>query len=316
MIALVKPALLIFVFVILIGCSDTSPSAPAALAPAGSPPTTASPAVAPLPSALHIFVIVMENKSYSEVIGNPAARYENELVASYGLATRYYAVAHPSLPNYLALLAGDTLGVRSDCVDCFQDAPNLVDELEAAGHTWRAYMEDLPAPCSTVTSAGRYDVKHDPFLYFRDIRDRPQRCRNVVPLAAISRDLSSGDIADFVWITPNENHNSHDAPVETGDDWLRDFVPQILLSPAWMQGGLLFITWDEGNDDGGCCGQSGGGHIPLLVIAPGMHPGTRTASPFDHYGLLGAIEDLWQLPPLGRSSRASSRWLAELFQLP
>jgi len=269
---------------------------------------------APLPSALHIFIIVMENKSFSEVIGNPAARYENELAASYGLATRYYAVAHPSLPNYLALLAGDTLGVRSDCVDCFQDAPNLVDELEAAGHTWRAYMEDLPAPCSTVTSAGRYDVKHDPFLYFRDIRDRPQRCRNVVPLAAISRDLSSGDMADFVWITPNENHNTHDAPVETGDDWLRDFVPQILGSPAWMQGGLLFITWDEGNDDGGCCGQSGGGHVPLVVIAPGMRPGARTASPFDHYGLLRAIEDLWQLPPLGHSSRASSTWLADLLR--
>ena len=312
----VKLTSLSLVFAILSGCADASRPATSTFAIPRLPPSPTVLAGAPLAPVHHIFVIVMENKSYSEVIGNPAARYENELAASYGLANRYYAVAHPSLPNYLALLAGDTLGVRSDCVDCLQDAPNLVDELEAAGHTWRAYMEDLPAPCSTVTSAGRYDVKHDPFLYFRDIRDRPQRCRNVVPLAAISRDLSSGDMADFVWITPNENHNSHDGPVETGDDWLRDFVPQILLSPAWMQGGLLFITWDEGNDDGGCCGQSGGGHIPLLVIAPGMHPGTRTASPFDHYGLLGAIEDLWQLPPLGRSSRASSRWLAELFQLP
>jgi len=310
----VKLTSLSLVFAILSGCADASRPATSTFAIPRLPPSPTVLAGAPLAPVHHIFVIVMENKSYSEVIGNPAARYENELVASYGLATRYYAVAHPSLPNYLALLAGDTLGVRSDCVDCFQDAPNLVDELEAAGHTWRAYMEDLPAPCSTVTSAGRYDVKHDPFLYFRDIRDRPQRCRNVVPLAAISRDLSSGDMADFVWITPNENHNSHDAPVETGDDWLRDFVPQILGSPAWMQGGLLFITWDEGNDDGGCCGQSGGGHVPLVVIAPGMRPGARTASPFDHYGLLRAIEDLWQLPPLGHSSRASSTWLADLLR--
>src|SRR5690349_5289538 len=99
----------------------------------GAPPTAADAASAPLPAFKHIFVIVLENKSYDQVIRSQQAPYLNTLARQYGLADNYYGVRHPSLPNYLALLGGDTFGITSDCTDCFVDQTNLVDQLEAAG---------------------------------------------------------------------------------------------------------------------------------------------------------------------------------------
>lgn len=95
----------------------------------------------------HIFIVIMENHGYGEIIGNPDAPFINQLAASYGVATDYVSVAHPSLPNYLALTGGDTFGITTDCADCFQQAPNLVvDRIAPSGRTWRAYMESMPAP--------------------------------------------------------------------------------------------------------------------------------------------------------------------------
>jgi hypothetical protein len=262
----------------------------------------------------HIFLIVMENRSLDEVVGSPNVPFTTGLAARYGLETAYFAVAHPSLPNYLALIAGDTFGVTDDCEDCFQQAPTLVDQLERAGRSWKAYMEDLPAPCSLVTDVGGYALKHDPFLYFTGIRNNPQRCRRVVPFSQFQQDLAANSVPAFAWITPNLTHDTHDSDVTTGDAWLAATVPQILASPAWQQGGVLILTWDEGEDDAGCCGSAGGGRVATLVIAPHMRPGARSDLPTNHFGLLRALEDAWGLPPLGHAATANGAWLAALLQ--
>ena len=101
----------------------------------------------PVPSFDHIFIVIMENHGYDEIIGNAEAPYINQLATRYGVAANYVSVAHPSLPNYLALTGGDTFGVTTDCTDCFQQAPNLaVDRIGPSGRTWRAYMESMPSP--------------------------------------------------------------------------------------------------------------------------------------------------------------------------
>ena len=112
-----------------------------------------TPVTPAIPSFDHIFVIIMENHSFAQVIGAADAPYINELVATYGLAANYTAVAHPSLPNYLALTGGDTFGVTTDCTDCFQSAPNLAaDRLIPSGIIWRAYMESMPAAARNLPS--------------------------------------------------------------------------------------------------------------------------------------------------------------------
>src|SRR5207247_11055426 len=123
---------------------------------------------------------VMQNPSYAGICGSSGAPSINGLAHRYGLATNYSAIAHPSLPNYLTLTGGDAFGITSDCTKCFLDAANIVDRLEAGGRSWRAYMESMPSPCF-VRDRYPYMQKHNPFIYFNDIRTNPARCNNIVP---------------------------------------------------------------------------------------------------------------------------------------
>ena len=238
----------------------------------------------------------MENKEYGSVIGNPDAPYVNGLAKQFGLSTGSYAVAHPSLPNYLALIGGSTFGITSDCTSCTVDASNLVDQLEEAGISWNAYMEDLPSPCYQGPSAGSYAKKHDPFLYFDDIAGSAARCSHVVPLTQLTTDLASDALPMFAWITPDLCHDTHDCGVATGDGFLAGLVPK--LQHAMGPDGVLYLTWDEGSTDAGCCGSPGGGHVATIVVGSAVRAGTRLAGPFSHYSILRTIETMWGLPPL------------------
>ena len=141
---------------------------------------------------------MIENAEYPEVIGSPSAPYINSLAGRYGLATQSYAVTHPSLPNYLALTSGSTHGIDSDCTSCSVSAPNIVDQLEAAGLTWKAYMEDLPHPCFLGASAGGYAKKHDPFAYYVDIASDRARCERIVPFSALVGGSARRDAAGLL----------------------------------------------------------------------------------------------------------------------
>jgi len=228
----------------------------------------------------------MENKEYAQLVGSNDAPFINQLAAQYTVVDHAYAITHPSLPNYLALLAGDTFGITSDCTTCFVQGPNLVDSLEARGRSWKAYMEDMPSPCFTGTSAGGYALKHNPFLYFQNIRNNPGRCERIVPLSQLDQDFASGSVPDFVWISPNLIHAMHDASIGTGDTWLATFVPRLLASAAWQRGGTLIVTWDEGTTEAGCCELAAGGNVLTLVIQPRTTAGGRLTQPVTHYSTL------------------------------
>lgn len=262
-----------------------------------------------------IFLIMMENHGDDSILGSPDAPFINQLAAQNTVADRYFAIRHPSLPNYLALLGGHTYGIVNDCdnstLKCVQDAPNLADALEAKGKTWKSYQEDLPQPCflgDSAGGAGHYAIRHNPFAYFKSIRENPDRCERIVPLAQLDTDLKGGQAPDFAFITPNLTHDMHDSNVQVGDRFLQGFVPAILQSDAWKNGGALIVTWDEdekGNESETCCKSvATGGRIPLLIVTPGGPKGGHITTPLDHYSLLRAIEDRWGLDPVGHSADA------------
>jgi hypothetical protein len=295
--------------------SAPAPTVAGTAAPTHAAPSPPPPAGGAVPSFSHVFVIVMENHEYNSVIGNPAAPYTNSLITNYGLATNYYASSHPSLPNYLALTAGSTFGIASDCTTCFVSATNIADQVEASGRSWKAYMEDMPVPCYMGASSGNYAMKHNPFMYYTNIRNDPARCAaHVAPFTQFWVDMSSGVVPDFVWITPNMCNDTHDCPVGTGDAWLRSVVPTITGSAAFRHGGVLFITYDEGTTSAGCCSGSWGGHVATLVIAPNAISGFRSAVAENHYGLLRTIEDGFQLSHLGAAGWASNLPMKEYFR--
>lgn len=246
-----------------------------------------------VPAFNHIFTIVMENHSYGQIIGSGSAPYVNSLAGRYGLATNYFAVAHPSLPNYLALTGGSTFGITSDCTTCFVSAPNIAkDRVEASGRSWKAYMESMPKPCF-VGDSYPYLQKHDPFIYFNDIRTNAAECNKVVPYSTLATDLrSAGTTPNYAWITPNMCNDMHDCSVSTGDTWLKNNVPAILNSAAFTtQNSLLTITWDEDNG-------SSGNHVATLVIAKSVPAGFRSGVQYTHYSLLRTVESAWGLSPL------------------
>ena len=85
-------------------------------------------------------------------------------------------------------------------------------------------MESMPEACSTVAVDGRYVMKHDPFMYYTDVRDDPARCAKVVPLRQLTSDLAADALPTFAWISPNLCHDMHDCSIATGDRFLKRWV--------------------------------------------------------------------------------------------
>jgi hypothetical protein len=292
-----------------------APVAGCGAAGGGRPLAVGPPSRLPASARSHVVVVVLENREYPEVIGSPSAPYINSLARRYGLATASYAVTHPSLPNYLALTSGSTHGIDSDCTSCRVSAPNIVDQLEAAGRSWKAYMEDLPHPCFLGAAAGGYAKKHNPFAYYVDITTNRTRCRRIVPFGALSADLLAGRLPAYSFIAPNLCDDGHDCSLQTADSFLARTLPAVIheLGPH----GFLVLSWDEGTLDTGCCGlPSGGGRIATVVAGPDVRRGAQQRSPLDHYGVLASIERALGVPPLGEAADPRAGSLAPLFARP
>ena len=239
----------------------------------------------PTPDPTHVFVIVLENRSYSQAIATP---YLAGLATKYGVATDYHGVSHPSLPNYLAMTSGSTWGIADDGWHPLP-AGGLGAQLDAAGISWRAYMEGMTNGC--YRGGNRYALKHNPFAYYGG-----QCPAQVVPFSQFASDMGSGAVPQFVWITPDLCNDGHDCSNAVVSQWLAQTVPVILNSDAWKTNGVLFITYDEGEDSA---------NSVLTLVIRDRQVNLRSSVAYDHYSLLASIEDLLGLPRLGAAANAS-----------
>jgi phosphatidylinositol-3-phosphatase len=258
-------------------------------------------------------LLLLENHEYADVIGNSAAPSLNALAARYGLATRSYACCHPSLPNYLDLVAGSSFGISSDCTTCSVDATTIADQMVQSGRDWRAYMEAMPSACFKGDSAaGLYAKKHDPFMYFAHIRNDPAACARVQPFSGFYAALDAGQLPAYTFVTPNLCDDGHDCSLRRSDTWVSGFVSRVTASAWFSGGGVLIITYDEGTSSDGCCQGAAGGHIPTWVVSAATPAGSRSATPVDHAGVLRTVEELYRLPLLGEAACACSGDLLSL----
>jgi hypothetical protein len=252
------------------------------------------------PKFRRVVLIVLENKSFGQVVGDGAAPKFNTFARRYALLNQFFAEAHPSLPNYLALVSGSTQGVKTNCTACTVDSRNLADEIEAAHRTWKTYAEGLPSRGFTGSRSGLYAKKHNPFLYFRNILTSERRRNRVVPLSEFDRDLAQGTLPDFSFVEPDLCHTAHDCGLEYADRFLGYFLPPLLRSPQLAEG-VVFVTFDEGRE---ADVAGGGGHVPTLVLGPTVRPGSHSDEYLTHYSILRTIEDAWGLSRLGASADA------------
>jgi hypothetical protein len=248
-----------------------------------------------VPHLRHVVVVVLENKPIGDVVGSSSAPVFNQILREGATITRYYGIAHPSLPNYLALVSGSTHRITTDCTSCSVTGPNLGTTLPPGA--WKTYAEGLPSRGWTGAVSGRYAKKHDPFVYFRDIAEnRSLLHRSIVPLRSLVGDIKRDALPRFALVVPDLCHDMHDCIVSTGDAWLGRFLTPLLHSSALRQG-VIFVVFDEG---------SGSNHLPALAIGPAVRAGSRFNRATSHYGLLRTIEQALNLPLLGRSRDAQA----------
>ena len=283
---------------VLAGCSSSGsaggqlPARPAGSAAATSPAagSTSGPTSAPsgqVPVPAHTVVVMLENHAYSQIIGNPAAPYLNELASHGALFTHSYAITHPSEPNYLALFSGSTHGVTADSCPVELSGPNLAADLIAAGKTFGGYAEDLPATGSQVCSAGEYARKHVPWADFRDVPGSVSMSFSRFPAADPAR------LPTVSFVIPNLCDDMHDCSVAAGDTWLRAHLSGYARW-AMTHDSLLIVTWDE--DDGSQVNQ-----IPTIFTGQLVKPG-RYAERITHYSVLATIEAAYGLPRDGNAA--------------
>jgi hypothetical protein len=325
-----------------------------------------SPTAAYVPPIKHVFVINIENKGYDTTWGaSSPAPYLAQTLRSQGvLLNSYYGTAHNSEPNYIAQISGQGPNpqMQGDCqiysdfvglltvapgqavgTGCVFPAsvPTLPGQLQAAGLTWKGYMEDMGTPCrhpalnsqdttQTAKVGDEYAARHDPFVYFHSIIDSPSCAQHVVDLSALTTDLLAvSTTPNLSFITPNLCDDGHDSPCVDGrpgglasvNAWMQVWVPKILNSPAFKQDGMLIITADEADspqsDASACCGEGpgpntplpgivglGGGRIGALVISKWTAPDTWSTTPYNHYSLLASLEDIFGLPYIGYAQTA------------
>jgi len=250
-----------------------------------------------VPHFRHVVLIVFENHEVDDVLGSSDAPTFNRLGSQYATISNYTAVAHPSLPNYLALVSGSTQGIDSDCTDCIVAGRSLADTLAASRKTWKTYAEGLPRTGFTGASSGRYAKKHNPFVYFRR-NLTPARLQRVVPLSRFLPDVRGRRLPTFSLVIPDLCHDMHDCSVSTGDTWLASFLKPLLRGSV-LKRSAVFVVFDEGTSDVG-----GGGRIAALALGPLVRPHSKSTGATNHYGLLRTIESGLRLPLLGLSAGA------------
>ena len=298
----------------------------------GSAPVSADSSLKDLKNFQHVFVIMMENTGYNALIGNSNAPWINAAASKYGLATNYFGVTHPSQPNYIAATSGSTNGVPNDN-DITIDVPNIVDQVEGSGRTWKGYMQSLSLCQGNLLAHAcgnqLYERKHNPFVSYADVQTNPARMANIVDLSQFETDLASGNVPNYSFIAPDQCNDMHGRAatpsdpcdfsqvpqlIAAGDAFLSMWVGKIMASPAWNGHSVIFVTWDESDftgsgpfgfgDTRGCCDAGtpaggGGGHVLTLVISHSNHSAGTSDVAYNHYSILRTIEDGWKLGCLG-----------------
>src|SRR3989475_1312927 len=260
----------------------------------------------------YLVIILMENHNLCDILVScgGSARYMSNLADAWGLAQNdHYCNVNPSLPNYLCLSGGSDFGCggydgdpdSNPCTSAAWSAPNIVDRLEGAGLTWKAYMEDMPGNCYGANS-GDYAVRHNPFVYYNDIMSNSNRCGRIVPAgasdSALISDLASTTTAsNYMWLTPNKCNDMHSCPIGTDYAYLADLVQRILSSSVFTtQRAALLITFDEGY------GQ------PIYTAWAGrvVKPASTSSVAYDHFSVLATIESNWNLSNLTANDGAAA----------
>lgn len=235
----------------------------------------------------HVVIIVFENTSPIEAIKQPFLR---SLVTQGAHLSDYYAITHPSQPNYIAMVSGNTFNVKGDKnYDLL--GYSIADLLENKGLTWKVYAEDFPGNCFLKDKEGLYVRKHVPFLSFINIQTSPTRCSNIVPATQFAVDRTNNQLPTYSMYIPNLENDGHNTGVKFADRWFEQTFSGYFSDQDLLKDTLFIITFDE--DD-----WFHGNRIYTVFLGAGVQPGITSSTRYNHYSMLRTIEEIFSLGSL------------------
>ena len=243
----------------------------------------------------HVVIVILENKNADSGLAQP---FMSWMANDGAYLSQYYALTHPSQPNYIAMVSGSTAGVPDDR-NVTLDRPHIGRFM-----TWKTYAEDYPeGGCHKENRIEKYARKHNPFISFADVADH-EACRNIVPFTHFAPDFASGTLPQLSLVIPNLDDDAHDQPVRFADDWLTaKFKPLMTNANAWSDT-LLVVTFDEDQKKWILGGD--GNRVYTAIWGGAIRPHTVIADvSYDHYDLLRTIEELFHITPLAAGDAAA-----------
>jgi phosphatidylinositol-3-phosphatase len=287
------------------------------------------------PAVRHIIIVMLENRSYDQVVGVPAAPYETKLARACGNATEAFGATHGSGSNYLAISAGQYPSSSVDGCNypaCASNEHSIYQQLDSAGLTWKAYEESMPSACDK-TSVWPYKIGHNPAIFYTGISSAECRAKDV-PVANLTArsgafydDLAHNALPSVAWVTPNRNndgekHCAASCALASADIWLRKFVTLVSAAPAYRDGSVLvLVTYDEGrgpdskfgencaNEKADLAGLQPSCHLPLFVVWQYARPGSNSTF-FTLYSVTRTVENMFGLPCLAHACSPATASLA------
>jgi acid phosphatase len=276
------------------------------------------------PTAGHVFLVVLENHSFSQVIGSPSMPYLNSLASQNSLATNYFANAHPSIGNYFMLTTGQIITI-DDAFNGVVPDDNLARALTGAGKTWKAYMESIPSQGYIGIDVLPYVKHHNPFAFFTDVagadgQHATAAAQNIVPFTQLPADMAANALPNFGFIAPDFDHDAHQCPdgsdncpdsarLTAADMWLQTNIDPLIKSPSFANG-VLIILFDEGDLTDLA---NGGGQVPVVLLGSHVKMGFRSTTFYQHQSVLRLILDLLSVSDHpGAAATAAS--MSEFFQ--
>ncbi|KAI8079978.1 phosphoesterase family-domain-containing protein [Halteromyces radiatus] len=233
-----------------------------------------------------VVIFIFENENYAAVHSDP---YFGSLAAKHNGVelSNFFALTHPSQPNYIGLISGSTSGVFMD-FESNINRNSIVDLLEAKGITWKSYQQAYTGNCDTSMRIGTYARKHNPFMSMVNIHNNATRCANIVNADQLDVDIKNNQVPQFAFYTPDMNNCGHDTSLQYASNWFKGFLEPRITNTNFTENTMFVSTWDEAKD------YLIPNQIQTVLFGPSFKRSSTAATDatkYDHYSLLRTIED-------------------------
>ncbi|CAO3640826.1 unnamed protein product [Cunninghamella blakesleeana] len=245
-----------------------------------------------------VVIFIFENQDYDDVHADP---YFGQLAAKHNGVelTNFFAITHPSQPNYISLISGSKSGTFLD-FESNIDRKSIVDLLEAKGISWKSYQQGYTGECNLSMKIGKYVRKHNPFISFTNVQKNPERCAKIVNSDQLDIDIDDGKVPQFVFFTPDLNNDGHDTSLEFASNWFRSYLEPRINKTSFNKNTMFVSTWDEAKN------YFIPNQIQTVLFGPDFKRSSNSTSDntkYDLYSLLHTIEDNWDLGDLGQNDK-------------